>query len=242
MSSENTNENLQVGGFNLSENSDLHAWLAATIETERRLEELDLQAGITHPETATSFSEPSPPSEYSTPVYDPFSEEGTMLLEAIRDSFCMPQDTPFDKVREFLEKNSSVIRHLVTLTIPHPDHYLPGSGNTIYEPILTGDAAQSALIILENIMSVEWDSPKLTEIFAIVTDSEQHQMEFEEVLRKHRVDQRSVRARRYLRGKDKNFRREDRARRKRKEKERKLNRGRRSGLSKEVHFSSDSDA
>ncbi|KAM3506081.1 hypothetical protein MY10362_002580 [Beauveria mimosiformis] len=81
------------------------------------------------PTTETPTAETRNTDE-ETVVYEHHSATGAELLARIRTALAMYPTTPFAEVRRFLEHNGSVIRYLVTMTVPHPEQYVtePATG------------------------------------------------------------------------------------------------------------------
>ncbi|KGQ11822.1 hypothetical protein BBAD15_g2448 [Beauveria bassiana D1-5] len=144
-------------------------------------------------------------------VYEHNSATGAELLGRIRTALAMHPTTPFAEVRRFLEHNGSVIRHLVTMTVPHPDHYVtePTTG-TLHEPAVRGAKKTTAsggggggggCETLVAVAMLDWHSPLIDRHLAnmVFYERERKTIRFREVMRKYRRGTHSRGAYRWLR-------------------------------------------
>ncbi|KAM0743098.1 hypothetical protein ACQRIT_003275 [Beauveria bassiana] len=136
-------------------------------------------------------------------VYEHNSATGAELLARIRTALAMHPTTPFAEVRRFLEHNGSVIRHLATMTVPHPDQYVmePTTG-ALHEPAVSG--AKEATAGCETLVAVamlDWHSPLIDRHLAnmVFYERERKTLRFREVMRKYRRGTHSRGAYRWLR-------------------------------------------
>ncbi|KAM3519595.1 hypothetical protein NHJ13051_007402 [Beauveria bassiana] len=132
-------------------------------------------------------------------VYEHNSATGAELLARIRTALAMHPTTPFAEVRRFLEHNGSVIRHLATMTVPHPDQYVmePTTG-TLHEPTAGGGGGCETLVA---VAMLDWHSPLIDRHLAnmVFYERERKTLRFREVMRKYRRGTHSRGAYRWLR-------------------------------------------
>ncbi|KAM3538809.1 hypothetical protein ARSEF1564_008286 [Beauveria bassiana] len=139
-------------------------------------------------------------------VYEHNSATGAELLARIRTALAMHPTAPFAEVRRFLEHNGSVIRHLVTMTVPHPDHYVtePTTG-TLHEPVVRGAKKSTAGggggETLVAVAMLDWHSPLIDRHLAnmVFYERERKTLRSREVMRKYRRGTHSRGAYRWLR-------------------------------------------
>ncbi|OAA37360.1 hypothetical protein BBO_07742 [Beauveria brongniartii RCEF 3172] len=137
-------------------------------------------------------------------VYEHHSATGAELLARIRTALAMHPTTPFAEVRRFLEHNGSVIRHLVTMTVPHPDQYVtePATG-ALHELAVRGakEAGGGGGETLVAVAMLDWHSPLIDRHLAnmVFYERERKTIRFREVMRKYRRGTHSRGAYRWLR-------------------------------------------
>ncbi|KAK8146703.1 hypothetical protein G3M48_002718 [Beauveria asiatica] len=127
-------------------------------------------------------------------VYEHNSATGAELLARIRTALAMHPTTPFAEVRRFLEHNGSVIRHLVTMTVPHPDQYVtePATG-ALHELAVRGANKEApggggGGETLVAVAMLDWHSPLIDRHLAnmVFYERERKTIRFREVMRKRR--------------------------------------------------------
>ncbi|KAM3433244.1 hypothetical protein NHJ13734_006514 [Beauveria thailandica] len=127
-------------------------------------------------------------------VYEHNSATGAELLARIRTALAMHPTTPFAEVRRFLEHNGSVIRHLVTMTVPHPDQYVtePATG-ALHELAVRGANKEAGGgggggETLVAVAMLDWHSPLIDRHLAnmVFYERERKTIRFREVMRKCR--------------------------------------------------------
>lgn len=174
-------EIIQIGDFNIGDAGEFRQWLRSNADPERR--RMGRSAASTtstsipstntpSSSTTTSQTDSDDDSETSTittdtntgtdtstdskrgiALYDPSSPLGEQHLSRIRQHLSMDPATPFDDIRDWLQRNVSVIRHLARASVAHPD--------SVGEQALGEDAEDAADDLLDSIMVVRWESPAL---------------------------------------------------------------------------------
>jgi hypothetical protein len=89
--------------------------------------------------------------------YLPHSEEGIACLQTIKNFLSMDPDKPAAEVQAVLSRNPSIIRHMSSRTIPHPDWRIHGWGMAFH-----GDARIKEIrTCYDAISRLYWDEEKL---------------------------------------------------------------------------------
>jgi hypothetical protein len=104
------------------------------------------------------------------PPYPMTSPLGSILIDRIRRSLCMPDGTSAEKVQQYLAANPSLIRHLAKRTVANPRHYVTDEHGTLYEPVLSRRGRHYAEYLLRDIEEIAWTDGLLIDALYIMTE------------------------------------------------------------------------
>lgn len=211
---------------------------AEATQAEHKKSSSDPDETESAPNSQDAGNSPAEDEEESRNVtHQPDSLGGMVRLQRIRQYFMMPNSHTFEQIRKFLEDNTTVLRHLATYTIPHPDHYITADEEeTVFEPVRERSRADTAIGILFDVNSIVWRSVAIEEQLEIITDNDENWNEiwFKDLMRKHRHHKLTNRAVAWLRRNHPRWRAmDDEAKEKR---QRQLSERGASRLSNEVRF------